>query len=90
MSKGCLGKRQEQQAFFFSLTNSQDTHIGWLQRAWGQNGGFKGVVRGGIYRLEKLRALPTPLKSGGHPILLRHMSGTIYLLVQRVSRMYSY
>jgi hypothetical protein len=61
MGRGYLGKWQEYKDSFFSLKLTQP--IGWLQRAWGRNDGFKEVVSGGIYRPKKLRAVPIPLKS---------------------------
>jgi hypothetical protein len=58
-----------------------------VSKGWGGGGG--GLL-GGIYRPKKLRVLPTLLKSNECLVLSRRISSTVYSLVQRVLRMYSY
>jgi hypothetical protein len=68
MGRVCLGKWQEHQAFFFSLsqiTNLSNTHFGGHRELGGIRMSLRGGGGLGIYRPEKLRALPTPLKSSG-------------------------
>ena len=66
------------------------TQIAVSQGFGGMRVGSRSDRRVGIYRLEKLRALSTPLKSSGRPVLSGHTFSTVYSLFQRVPRTYSY
>jgi hypothetical protein len=86
MDRGYLDKwKEHQDSFFFSLKLTRHTYDGH-RGPWGVRLSSRGGGGVGIYRPEKLRALPTPLKSSGHPVLFGRTPGTIYSLVQRVSR----